>query len=50
MEMRMVVAALVQKFEMEFAEGYDPSSWEEDLEEFFVVKVGKLPVALRARS
>ena len=46
----MVVAALVQKFEMAFAEDYDPSSWEEDLKEFFLVKVGKLPVVLRART
>ena len=48
-EMRMVVATLVQRFEMEFAEGYDPSKWEEDLKEFFLVKVGSLPVVLRAR-
>ncbi|KAL5489841.1 hypothetical protein ACEPAI_4673 [Sanghuangporus weigelae] len=49
MEMRMVVATIVQKFDMRFAEGYDPLKWEEDLKEFFVMKVGKLPVVLHAR-
>ncbi|OCB86788.1 cytochrome P450 [Sanghuangporus baumii] len=49
MEIRMVVATIVQRFDMEFAEGYDPHKWEEDLQEFFVMKVGKLPVVLRAR-
>ncbi|KAL5511175.1 hypothetical protein ACEPAH_4390 [Sanghuangporus vaninii] len=49
MEMRMVVATIVQRFDMKFAEGYDPVKWEEDLEDFFIMKVGKLPVVLHAR-
>ncbi|KAL5529682.1 hypothetical protein ACEPAG_5667 [Sanghuangporus baumii] len=48
-EMRMVIATMVQRFDMKFAEGYDPLKWEEDLQDFFVVKVGKLPVVLHAR-
>ena len=48
--MRMAVAAIVQKFDMDFAEGYDPRKWEEDLQDFFSVKVGQLPVVLRARE
>ncbi|KAL5489839.1 hypothetical protein ACEPAI_4671 [Sanghuangporus weigelae] len=48
-EMRMVVATIVQRFDMKFAEGYDPLKWEEDLQDFFVMKVGKLPVVLHSR-
>ncbi|KAL5511174.1 hypothetical protein ACEPAH_4389 [Sanghuangporus vaninii] len=49
MEMRIVVATIVQRFDMKFAEGYDPVKWEEELQDFFVMKVGKLPVVLHAR-
>ena len=48
-EMRMVVALLMQRFEMRFAPGYDPKRWEEEIEDFFVVKNGKLPVVLTPR-
>ena len=50
MEMRMVVAAIVQRFDMKFAEGYDPRKWEEDLHDFIGMQVGKLPVALFSRE
>ncbi|KAL5529717.1 hypothetical protein ACEPAG_5702 [Sanghuangporus baumii] len=50
LEMRMVVATIVQRFEMKFATGYDPRKWEEDLQDFFVMKVGELPVILNARE
>ena len=49
LEMRMVVALLMQRFEMRFALGYDPKRWEEEIEDFFVVKNGKLPVVLTPR-
>ena len=45
----MVVALLMQRFEMRFAPGYDPKRWEEEIEDFFVVKNGKLPVVLTPR-
>lgn len=50
LEMRMVVATLVQKFDMRLADGYDPSRWEEELQDFFIMKVGELPAVLTARS
>lgn len=50
MEMRVVVALILQKFEMRLADGYDPSRWEADLEDFFVMKNGKLPVVLTPRA
>ena len=50
MEMRMVLATLIQKFDFRLAEGYDPGQWEKDLEDFFVIQVGKLPVVLTARE
>ncbi|KAL5511138.1 hypothetical protein ACEPAH_4353 [Sanghuangporus vaninii] len=50
LEMRMVVAFMVQRFDMKFAEGYNPRRWEEDLRDFFVMQVGELPVVLYARK
>lgn len=49
-EMRMVVALLMQRFEIRFADGFDPSRWEEEMEDFFVLKNGKLPVVLTPRA
>ena len=48
-EMRMVVALLVQRFEIQFADNYDPSVWEEHLEDFFVFCNGELRVKLTPR-
>jgi len=48
-EMRMVIASLMQKFDVRFAEGYDPAEWEANLEDFFVMKKGPLPVVLTPR-
>ncbi|EJD02378.1 high nitrogen upregulated cytochrome P450 monooxygenase 2 [Fomitiporia mediterranea MF3/22] len=50
LEMRMVVATLIQKFDMKLAEDYDPRKWEEDLQDYFIIKVGKLPVVLNPRE
>ncbi|EJD02376.1 cytochrome P450 [Fomitiporia mediterranea MF3/22] len=50
LEMRMVVATLIQKFDMKLAEDYDPHMWEEDLQDNFIFKVGKLPVVLNTRE
>lgn len=48
-EMRVVVALLMQRFEMRFSRGYNPSRWEEDTEDFYILKTGKLPVVLTPR-
>jgi hypothetical protein len=49
-EMRMVIALLVQRFEMRFADGYDPAEWERKLEEWFLLVTGELPVVFERRG
>ncbi|KLO12996.1 high nitrogen upregulated cytochrome P450 monooxygenase 2 [Schizopora paradoxa] len=46
LNLRMVIVVLVRKFDMVFADDYDSAKWEEELEEWFVFKTGKLPVVL----
>lgn len=48
-EMRVVVALLMQRFEMRFKEGWDPKEWEDHLEDHFVMSNGGLPIVLRPR-
>ena len=48
-EMRMVVALLMQRFEIRFADGYDPLQWEIELKDYFVTSNGSLPVVLTPR-
>ncbi|KAL5478590.1 hypothetical protein ACEPAI_2774 [Sanghuangporus weigelae] len=50
LEMRMMVAAIIQKFDIRFAADYDPRKWDEELQEFMAMSVGKLPVALNPRQ
>ncbi|KAJ7477012.1 cytochrome P450 [Mycena galericulata] len=50
LELRMVVAWVMQAFEMRFAEGYDTRSWEEELKDYFVMQKGGMPVALTSRT
>ncbi|KAF8816493.1 cytochrome P450 [Phlegmacium glaucopus] len=50
MELRLVTCLLVKTFELSFDDGYDPSLWEEELLDRFVMLKGKLPVKLKARS
>lgn len=49
LEMRMVVSLLIQRFEMRLEDGYDEKQWEEDLRDWFVMNVGRLPVVLTYR-
>ena len=49
-EMRTVVAVIVQRFDIEFAQGYDPRTYETKLEDKFIVQVGELRVSLRTRQ
>ncbi|KAI5120968.1 hypothetical protein M0805_006640 [Coniferiporia weirii] len=49
LELRVVVALLMQRFKMRLAKEFDPHKWEEDIEDWFVMKVGKLPVVLFSR-
>ncbi|PAV16379.1 high nitrogen upregulated cytochrome P450 monooxygenase 2 [Pyrrhoderma noxium] len=48
-EMRMVVALLMQRFEIRFADGYDPLQWETELKDYFVMSNGCLPVVMAPR-
>jgi len=50
-EMRAVVSAVVQRFDMEVAPGYDLDKWEGTLVDWFVLlKSGDLPVILKERA
>jgi cytochrome P450 len=50
-EMRAVVSAVVQRFDMEVASGYDLDKWEGTLADWFVLlKNGDLPVILTERA
>ena len=48
-EMRMVVALLMQRFEIRFADGYDSLQWETELKDYFVMSNGCLPVVMAPR-
>lgn len=50
LEMRMVICAFMQKFEMRFPDGWDRNCWKENLEDLFVTGMGKLPVTLNLRE
>ena len=49
MEMRMVISAMVQRFDMAFAEGFDQDGWLGTLEDHFISTRGPLMVKLTAR-
>ncbi|EJC97756.1 uncharacterized protein FOMMEDRAFT_162567 [Fomitiporia mediterranea MF3/22] len=48
-EMRMVVAILMQRFDIQFVPEYDSRGWEEELADHFVMANGGLPVVLMPR-
>ena len=47
--MRTIVALLIQRFELQFAPGFNPKEWEDHLEDHFVLATGPLPVKLTSR-
>ncbi|KAF9269320.1 high nitrogen upregulated cytochrome P450 monooxygenase 2 [Marasmius fiardii PR-910] len=49
-ELRAVIATLVQRFDMDLEKGWDRSRWERELEDWFVMKKGVLPVRIRLRG
>ena len=49
-EMRMLIAVLVQRFDMALEPNYNPARWEAEMEDWLVVKKGRLPVILSART
>uniref|UniRef100_A0A8H8CFT6 High nitrogen upregulated cytochrome P450 monooxygenase 2 n=1 Tax=Psilocybe cubensis TaxID=181762 RepID=A0A8H8CFT6_PSICU len=48
-EMRMVVCLMIQRTELKFAEGYNPTKWIDDLQDFFITVKGPLPVVATPR-
>jgi hypothetical protein len=48
-EMRVVVASVVQQFDIRVAPGYDLGRWEEELEDYFLFSKGTLPVVVTER-
>lgn len=48
-EMRIVVASILQKFDIRFADGYNPEQWLDAMRDDAVLVKGKLPVVLKAR-
>ena len=49
-ELRLMTCLIVRTFEMSFVDGYDPSRWEEEILDRFLMVKGKLPVKLKTRS
>jgi len=49
MEIRVVAASVVQKFDMVVVDGYDIKQWDRDLQDFYVSMTGPLPVCLTER-
>ncbi|KZT08061.1 cytochrome P450 [Laetiporus sulphureus 93-53] len=48
-ELRMVLAYMVQAFEMRLADGYDPARWSRDMRDLLVIQKGSLPLVLTPR-
>ncbi|GLB37110.1 putative cytochrome p450 [Lyophyllum shimeji] len=49
-EMRAVACAVLRRFSLRFADGYDKATWEGDMCDHFVIKKPKLPVVLTLRQ
>ncbi|KAF8843964.1 cytochrome P450 [Paxillus ammoniavirescens] len=50
LELRAVVALLVMHFDMEFDDGFDPETWIQSLNDYFVLGKGRLMVKMKARE
>ena len=49
-ELRVITALMVRQFDMKFASGYDQDEWPNSMEDYFVMKVGPLPVVIKSRG
>ncbi len=49
-EMRMIVALLMQRLDLRLADGFSAEEWESSLLDMFVITKGCLPVVLQARA
>ena len=50
LEMRVTTAILVQRFEFDFAEGFDPREWTENVREYVMCQKATLLARMRARG
>jgi hypothetical protein len=48
--MRAVLGALVRRFDMQLAPGFDPDEWLANLRDNFALTPGKLPIVLSERK
>ncbi|KAF8998289.1 cytochrome P450 [Cyathus striatus] len=49
LELRLVLATLVQKFDFEFRKGWDVGEWDAHLDDYFLFEKGVLPVVVHGR-
>lgn len=47
-EMRAVLCAILRKFEIEIAEGFDLDSWDRNLKDYYISHRGPLMVRIKA--
>jgi hypothetical protein len=50
MELRLFLARTVQRYDIKFAPGYDPDSFEPTIKDFFTMQKGLLQVIIERRQ
>jgi cytochrome P450 len=50
LELRIVVVYVMQTFELRLADGYNKERWEAELNDYFVLQKGSLPVIITSRG
>lgn len=50
MELRVVLAMMVQELDLELDMGWDPARWERDMVDHFIFTKGRLPVRVSRRG
>ncbi len=49
-ELRMVVSAMIQRLDLTLSEGFDPTAYENDMLNYFILTRPPLPVVVRKRK
>ena len=49
-EMRMVIVALLRRFDFVLAPSWDAAAWEREQKDYFVIQTGVLPVIVRPKA
>jgi hypothetical protein len=50
MELRLFIARTIQRYDFEFAPGYDPDSFEPTIKDFFTMQKGALDFVVKMRQ